>query len=121
MTLKKTVKYITRPVVGIAWINEFDDKSDIKEIAAIIMKRLIEKYGICEFDLVGYSFGAVVALEIAIQLQKNTSATVRKIIMLDGSPEFTKAKCHEIANMLEFTDANTDKIMTTMLVKVSDF
>jgi len=120
VTLRKTCKYITRPVVGISWINEFDEKLHIRDVAAIIVKRLIEKYGICEFDLVGYSFGAVVALEVAIQLQKNTSATVRKLIMLDGSPEFTKAKCHEIASYLEFTDANTDKIMTTMLVKFAE-
>ena len=91
-----------------------------QEVAAIIVKRLLQKYGICEFDLVGYSFGSVIALEIAVQLQINTSATVRKLILLDGSPEFTKAKCHEIANMLEFTDANHDKIMTTMLVKVKN-
>lgn len=106
-------------MVGISWINEFDDKMSIKEVCAIIVKRLIQKYGICEFDLVGYSFGAVIALEVGVQLQINTSATVRKLILLDGSPEFTKAKCHEIANMLEFNDANEDKIMTTMLVKVS--
>lgn len=118
VTLRKTVKYITRPVVGIAWINEFDDKMTLNEVCAIIVKRLIQKYGICEFDLVGYSFGGLIALEVAVQLQINTSATVRKLILLDSSPEFTKAKCHDIANQLEFNDANEDLIMTTMLVKV---
>ena len=105
-------------MVGISWVNEFDDKMSIKEVCAIIVKRLIQKYGVCEFDLVGYSFGAVIALEVGVQLQINTSATVRKLILLDGSSEFTKARCHEIANMLEFNDVNEDKIMTTMLVKV---
>lgn len=98
VTLRKTVKYITRPVVGIAWVNEFDEKAHIKEVAAIIVKRLLAKYGVCEYDLVGYSFGSVIALEIAVQLQLNTSATVRKLILLDGSPEFTKAKVSVFRN-----------------------
>lgn len=120
----------------------------LNEVCAIIVKRLIQKYGICEFDLVGryrkrvtwfygesfernfvftekfsiptigYSFGGLIALEVAVQLQINTSATVRKLILLDSSPDFTKAKCHDIANQLEFNDANEEIILTTMLVKV---
>lgn len=50
--MKKITKYITRPIVGINWLSDFDEKTTIKEVAGLIAKKLIEKYGNREFDLV---------------------------------------------------------------------
>ena len=121
VSLRKITKYITRPVVGINWLDEFDDKQSIEEVAYVIAKRLVERYGTREFDFVGLSFGAVLVWQIAIQLQINTSAVLRKIFLLDGSPDFQKAIYNEMTNKLEFTDANNEKIMTIMLTKFTEY
>lgn len=115
--MKKITKHITRPIVGINWLNEFDEKSSIKEVAYLIAKKLIEKYGNREFDLVGFGFGGVLVLETAIQLQLNTSGIVRKVIMLDGTPEFIKVQCKEKVNGIELVERNNEQIMSTILVK----
>lgn len=119
--MKKITRYITRPIIGIHWLDEFDDKTSIKEIANIIAKSLIAKFGNCEFDLVGYSFGAVLVLEIAIQLQQKTSATVRKIIMLDGSYQYLKSRGDDMVNKLEFNEENKEKILNLILIRFAEY
>lgn len=119
--LKKITKYITRPIVGINWLSEFDEKESIEEVALVISKKLIEKYGTREFDFVGLSFGSILAWQLAIQLQINTSAVVRKIILLNGAPDFQNARYNEIVNQLEFKKENEEKIMSILLIKFAEY
>lgn len=90
-------------------------------MAGLIAKKLIEKYGNREFDLVGYGFGGCLILELAKELQTNTGGIVRKLIMLDGSPQFTKAKNNEMVNQLELSEENEEKVLGTMLIRFTEY
>ena len=41
--------------------------------------------------LAGYSFGACVAVEMALQLQQNDAGSVQSLVLLDGSHSFVAA------------------------------
>lgn len=84
-------------------------------------KKLIEKYGTREFDLVGYGFGGCLVLEVAKELQTNTGGIVRKLIMLDGSPQFTKAKILDTVNQLELSAENEEKVLGTLLTRFTEY
>lgn len=78
-------KLISRPCIGLNWTQDFMDIHTVEEAA----KKYIEN---CDsivkgnaYDLIGYSFGTVLAFEMALQLQK-AGKTVRNLILLDGSP-----------------------------------
>ena len=90
-------------------------------MASLVAKKLIEKYGTREFDLVGYGFGGCLVLEVAKELQTNTGGIVRKLIMLDGSPQFTKAKILDTVNQLELSAENEEKVLGTLLTRFTEY
>jgi len=96
--LKPLATKIMRPVIGLNWTEEFNKISSITVAAAKWLRVLesIEKnLGNTDIDLIGYSFGGVVALEMAIQLQKR-GRTVRNFVNIDSSPKLMKELCREL-------------------------
>ncbi|XP_077526185.1 fatty acid synthase-like isoform X2 [Haemaphysalis longicornis] len=59
----------------------------LEETAAIYLQKIVEVQPAGPYHLVGYSFGAMVAFEIAVQLQAS-GATVGSLTCLDGTPRF---------------------------------
>lgn len=59
----------------------------------------------------GYSFGATVAFEMALQLQKSDSSSVKHVILLDGSHSFVAAFTKTMKNTYTVDSAaSADKI-----------
>lgn len=84
--MEPLARLISRPAVGINWTQEFMGVGTMEEAAqkyvAACAKDLVKGDS---FDLVGYSFGTVLAFEMALQLQK-LGKRVKNLILLDGSP-----------------------------------
>ncbi|KAH9365938.1 hypothetical protein HPB48_012208 [Haemaphysalis longicornis] len=59
----------------------------VEETAAMYLQKIVEVQPAGPYHLVGYSFGAMVAFEIAVQLQAS-GATVGSLTCLDGTPRF---------------------------------
>lgn len=59
----------------------------IEEMAAIYIQKLAEVQPKGPYHIVGYSFGATVAFEIAVQLQA-AGASVASLTLLDGAPHY---------------------------------
>ncbi|XP_075559836.1 fatty acid synthase-like [Dermacentor variabilis] len=59
----------------------------IEEMAAVYRQKLVELQPRGPYHVVGYSFGAAVAFEIAVQLQAS-GASVGSLTLLDGAPQY---------------------------------
>lgn len=60
----------------------------VQEMAAYYLKEIRKIQPDGPYHLCGYSFGATIALEMAVILQQNKRDDVRSLTFLDGSPEF---------------------------------
>lgn len=60
-------------------------------------------------------------MELAKELQTNTGGIVRKLIMLDGSPQFTKAKINEMVNQLELNEENEEMVLGIILIRFTEY
>lgn len=78
----------------------------IEELAAIYLQRLVEVQPQGPYHIVGYSFGATVAFELAVQLQ-GAGAPVGSLVLLDGAPQYIGV--HTVHHRSRFTDANEEE------------
>ncbi|KAM7297624.1 fatty acid synthase-like [Ixodes scapularis] len=74
----------------------------IEELAAIYLQRLVEVQPQGPYHIVGYSFGATVAFEMAVQLQ-GAGALVGSLVLLDGAPRYMGR------HYSHYTDANEEE------------
>ncbi|CAK1550869.1 unnamed protein product [Leptosia nina] len=63
--------------------------TDLHELAAFYVQHVRAVQPLPPYTLVGYSFGAGVAFEMALQLEKSGCET--RLVLVDGSPEFVAA------------------------------
>ena len=63
--------------------------------------------------IAGYSFGSMIAFEIAIQLQSD-GKKVDKLIMLDGSPLYIQAQISQAIQMLP-TNATNEQVSNMLI------
>lgn len=73
-------------VVGVQWTPDVTTHS-IEKMAAVYVQRLREVQAEGPYHLAGYSFGATVAFEMAVQLQAS-GESVGSLTFLDGGPRF---------------------------------
>lgn len=100
-------KYIERPIIGINWVSDLDGLESLQDVAQYYVKQLRQTYPDDQYDLVGYSYGGLVALEIALQLQAMVGEkAVKKLILLDGAPDYLKKFLVELRS-LNKTDEDT--------------
>lgn len=79
-------KLLDRPALGLNWTQECFDIRSIEKAASLYLTKCTELVGTSNtYDLIGYSFGTILAFEMALQLQAKNK-TVRNLILLDGSP-----------------------------------
>ncbi|XP_074599538.1 fatty acid synthase-like [Brevipalpus obovatus] len=97
-SLLPIIKTLDRPVLGVNWTLECDQHDTIEELAASNLKKMIQNHPNQDsFDIMGYSFGGLIALEVAIQLQKLMGRqAIRSLLLLDSSPAFLKSACAEL-------------------------
>lgn len=96
-SLKSLANELDRPVWGLQCTKDTPLES-IGELAEFYVKqmRAVQKQG--PYRLVGYSFGALVGFEMALQLE-NAGETVN-LTLLDGSPEFITQHTQTIGHLL---------------------
>jgi thioesterase domain-containing protein len=95
--LQPLAKSIDRPIIGINWTEEIDHYESVAELAKHYVLKLKEVYPDGQYDLVGYSYGGLVAFEMAMQLQELFGGkTVKKLLLLDSSPYYLKALTDEL-------------------------
>ena len=78
--LEPLAKQLNRPVIGLNWTPALKDTASVQEVASFYLDTVKAIHPDDSYDFVGYSFGAVVAFEMALQ------APVNNLILLDGSP-----------------------------------
>ncbi|CAN8007396.1 unnamed protein product, partial [Ixodes pacificus] len=81
--------------------------------------RLVEVQPEGPYHIVGYSFGATVAFEMAVQLQ-GAGAPVGSLVLLDGAPQYIGV--HTVHHRIQFTDANEEEatILCAFLMQYLD-
>lgn len=114
--LRPIAKQLRANVYGIQCTKDADFDS-ISGYAGYYIEQIKTNKPHGPYFLCGYSFGAAVALEMGLQLEKN--GEIAQIVLLDGSPAYVR-------NLLEslFTkhDKSVDKSKTAILVNfVSSF
>ncbi|KAL7302666.1 hypothetical protein TKK_0004723 [Trichogramma kaykai] len=92
-SLKSLASEITRPVWGLQCTKDTPLDS-ISDFATHSIKQIRDVQAKGPYTLVGYSFGALVAFEIALQLETAGEQVV--LTLLDGSPEFITQHCRTI-------------------------
>lgn len=108
--LKILADQIKRPVYGLNWtknLNEFDSIEKVSKYF-IDLIRIIENNARSDcYNLVGYSFGTILAFEIAIQLKRMEPRPKINLIFLDSSPIFISKslqhyqKTRDISNRID--------------------
>ena len=77
------------PVYGLQYTAEAP-KTSVQDLAAFYIKCMREIQPKGPYHLAGYSFGACVAIEMALQLEKSNE--VEKLFLLDGSHAYVEAR-----------------------------
>uniref|UniRef100_A0A023FXN8 oleoyl-[acyl-carrier-protein] hydrolase n=1 Tax=Amblyomma parvum TaxID=251391 RepID=A0A023FXN8_AMBPA len=75
-------------------------------MASIYIQKLVEVQPKGPYHVVGYSFGATVAFEMAVQLQAS-GASVASLTLLDGAPRYMAI--HTIHHQSRFTDSKDEE------------
>lgn len=98
---------IIRPVIGIYWTSDLDNVTSVTEAAKFFVQQLRATYPDSTYDILGYSFGSLIAYEMALELQcKFGLKAVTKLLLLDGSPVYTKLLHAPYLKFMEIADAD---------------
>lgn len=112
-------KYIERPIIGLNWVAELDQIDSLEEVASYYVKQLRSTYPDDQYDIMGYSYGGLIALEIVLQLQKMYGEkSAKKLILLDGAPDYLKKFLVELRslNHSDVNEINEDDAHIEMLL-----
>ena len=90
LCLELLMTYVKRPVYGLQCTSE-TPLTSVQDLARYYMNqvRAVQPQG--PYCISGYSFGACVAFEMALQLQAVQSDSVEKLYLLDGSHSYVAA------------------------------
>ena len=96
---------ITRPTIGIHWTEELDNFDSFSDLAKYIVSKMREVYPDSTYDILGQTFGSLIAFEVACELQRQIgSKAVTKLLFLDGSSEYCKKLFAPSAEFLSISD-----------------
>ncbi|OTF78844.1 Fatty acid synthase-like protein [Euroglyphus maynei] len=120
---------LNRPVIGLNWSHELKDFKSINDTATYFIRMLETQLpNLDRYDVVAYSFGGVVALEMGLQLQQKKSDRLQRynqLILLDSSPRQFKiytdviAKKYSIENNKITDTAYVDSMLMYLRGKVT--
>lgn len=91
-------RILSRPIVGVNWTKDLDTFETMQEAAAFYVDKIVENFPTeDQYDFVGYSFGALLALEVSIQLSsRRKQSAVSRLVMLDGAPDYLRSQLDEM-------------------------
>jgi thioesterase domain-containing protein len=78
-------EYLDCPILGIQQVPQGEEARSIRAMAADYADRMQETYPGGPYNLLGWSFGGVIAHEIAIELQRR-GCEIGRLILLDAQP-----------------------------------
>uniref|UniRef100_A0A023GBB7 oleoyl-[acyl-carrier-protein] hydrolase n=1 Tax=Amblyomma triste TaxID=251400 RepID=A0A023GBB7_AMBTT len=87
----------------------------VEDLAATYLKAIRKRNFRGPFHLVGYSFGAAVAFEMAVQLQAS-GASLGSLTFLDGSPRYVTTVMTPTCGALKENDDDEDSTLLCMYV-----
>jgi len=76
------------------------------------------------YNIAGYSFGCVIALEMALQLQKEDKSLVKNLVFLDGSHKYISSQTAEYRSHKsekEIGQESEADVMCTFLMQFMPF
>jgi len=119
--LTRLADLLSRPVIGLNWVKEIDKLESISEVGKFYAQKLHEKYpDNNEFELIGYSFGGLVALETCKSIQEQLGYNyIRNLIMLDSSPCIMKELSKKM--MIRHNELNESYCHLEALWKIVNF
>ena len=91
-------KQLNRPVIGLNWTPALKDTKSIKEVAHFYLETVRAIHQDDSYDFIGYSFGSVVAFEMALQIPTNN------LILLDASPTQMVASISQYGESINSSD-----------------
>lgn len=86
--LKSLANALTCPVIGLQYTTHAP-RDSIQSLATFYIKKIRELVPHGPYRLAGYSFGACVALEMSMQLEKTKE--VESLVLMDGSQQYVAA------------------------------
>ncbi|XP_058792836.1 fatty acid synthase [Phymastichus coffea] len=104
-SLKSLAQELDRPVYGLQCTKNAP-LGTITEFAQFNVKQMKEVQKQGPYRLVGYSFGALVAFEMALQLEQMSEQV--NLTLIDGSPEFITQHCQTIGKQTKQNSENLE-------------
>lgn len=91
-------KQLHRPVIGLNWTPALKDTKSISEVAQFYLDTVRAIHQDDTYDFIGYSFGSVVAFEMALNIPTN------HLILLDASPTQMVASISQYGESINASD-----------------
>jgi fatty acid synthase len=98
-TLAKKVDYA---VYGLQCVQEADLES-VSSLAKFYIKQIRTVQPKGPYNVAGYSFGCTIALEMALQLEKEDKKLVKNLLFLDGSHKYVSSQTSQYKNNKQIT------------------
>ncbi|XP_074599703.1 fatty acid synthase-like [Brevipalpus obovatus] len=97
-TLKPIADQLQAPIIGVNWTSELDKFDDLESIVSYYVEAIIRDYpNTNQLTFIGYSFGGLIALLTAIELQeKSSNIQIRTLGLLDSSPALLRSGLTEL-------------------------
>lgn len=102
--LEPLAKQLNRPVIGLNWTPALKDTTNVQDAAAFYLDTVRAIHPDDNYDFVGYSFGAVVAFEMALQCPTSN------LILLDGSPSQMVSTIEQFRDKTQANDPNEQHV-----------
>ena len=105
---------LNRPAIGLNWTKECKDLKTVPSVASHYIQVIEQTLPNLEsnYDVLGYSFGGIIAIEMGIQLHQRKSGRLgpyRKLILLDSSPKQFKIFTDEAVRKYNISDKHNDQ------------
>jgi len=121
--LKELAKKVELNVFGLQCVKEADLES-VGSLAKYYIKQIRKVQPIGPYNIAGYSFGCTIALEMALQLEKEDKKLVKNLIFLDGSHKYVSvqtAKYKDTKKVVEIGAENEADALCTFLMQFVSF
>lgn len=124
--LEVLAKNINRPVIGLNWTLDLKNFKKTEEVSRVFLERIQaannnNKTG--RYNLVGYSFGSVLAFEMGVQLQTMVKGADVKVAFLDASPTSLFVSTEQYRQVVQAIDEDQKFVesLVTFMIQLAPF
>jgi len=116
VSLENLASKLENPVYGLQCVKEADLTS-VESLAKFYIKEIKAVQAEGPYTIAGYSYGCTVALELAIQLEKEGKDAVKNLILLDGSQKYVSAQTstYKSKHSGNTSESETDALCTFLM------